>query len=104
MRAEELDELFVDDLDDLLRRVEGCEDFLAERLFPDGFDELFDDFEMNVGFEQGDADFAEGDVHILRGEFALAAKVFEDLLQFIAEILEHSFASSILAPRRRAIC
>ena len=80
MRAEELDELFVDDFDDLLRRIESGEDFLAESLFLDGFDELFDDFEMDVGFKESDANFAEGGVHILRGEFTLAAEVFEDLL------------------------
>ena len=89
MRAEELDELFVDNFDDLLRRVEGGEDFLAERFFLDGFDEAFDHFEVDVGFKEGDADFAQSGVHVLRGEFALAAQVFEDLLEFIAQTIEH---------------
>lgn len=91
MGTEEFDELFVDDFDNLLGRIKGGEHFLAEGLFFNGFNELFDDFEMDVGFEEGDADFAERRVHILRGEFALAAEIFEDLLQFIAEILEHIF-------------
>jgi hypothetical protein len=89
VRAEELNELFMDDLNNLLGRVESREDLLAHRLFLHRFDELFDDLEMDVGFEQRDADLAETGVHILRGEFALAAEVFEDLLQFIAKIFEH---------------
>ena len=95
MRAEELDELFVDDLDDLLRRVEGGEDFLAERFFLDRLDEALDHFEVDVGFEEGDADFAQGGFHVLRGEFALAAQVFEDPLQFVAKVIEHGLPPSL---------
>ena len=58
--AEDLDQLFVDDLDDLLRGRKRREHFLAHRLFLDVFDELFDDPEVDVGFEQRHADFAQG--------------------------------------------
>ena len=58
--------------------------FLARGLLLDGFDELFDDAEVHVGFEQGDADFAQGGVHVLGGEFALSAQSFEDALQLVA--------------------
>ena len=42
-----------------------AEDFLPHRLFLDALDQLLDDPEMNVGFEQSDTDLAQGGFHVL---------------------------------------
>ena len=78
--AEDLDQLVADDFDDLLGGRERHEHLFAHGLLLDIFDELFDNAEVDVGLEQGDADFAQGRVHVFGGEFAFAAQVFEDAL------------------------
>src|SRR6185503_20998232 len=70
---QEFDELISDDLDDLLRRREGGKDFGADGLGADVLDEFFDDVEVNVGFEHGDADLFESLVHVFFGEGSLAS-------------------------------
>ena len=45
------------------------------------FDELLDDFEIDVGFEQRHADFAQGRLHVLGRELAFAAQILENPLQ-----------------------
>ena len=79
--AQNLDQLFLNDLDHLLRRRKGAEHFLAHGLDLDVLDELLDYFEIDVGFEQRHADFAQGAFHILGRELAFAAKVLEDALE-----------------------
>ncbi len=81
--AENLDQFVANDFDDLLGGGEGMQHFFAHRLCLDVFDELLDDAEVDVGFEQGDADFAQGRIHIFGREFAFAAQVFEDPLQLV---------------------
>ena len=56
----------------------------AHGLFLDGLDELLDDAEMHVGLEQRDADLAQRGLHVFGREFAFAAQVLEDALQFVA--------------------
>ena len=57
--AEHLDQLVVDDLDDLLGRVEALEDLLADRPLADPLDEALGDLEVDVGLEQRAADLLE---------------------------------------------
>ncbi len=83
MAAEKMDQLVAHDLDDLLRRRERSKHFLADGLLPDVLDELLDDAEMDVGLEQGDADFAQRRLHIFGGQFSFAAQIFEDTLQLV---------------------
>ena len=84
MRAQHLDHLVADDLDHLLGGRKRGEHFLAHGLFLDGFDELFDDAEMHVGFEQRHADLAQRGFHVFRREFPFSAQVLENPLQFVA--------------------
>ena len=84
MLAQHLDHLVADDLDDLLGRRKRGEHFLAHGLFLDGFDELFDNTEVDVGLEQGHADLAQRGLHIGLAEFAFSAEVFEDSLELVA--------------------
>ena len=52
-------------------------------------DDLGDDVEVDVGFEQGEADLAEGVGDVLVGDGALAAEGLEGALEFVAEIFKH---------------
>ena len=78
--AEQSDQLVANDFDDLLGRRERGEDFSSDGLLADVLDEVGDDLEVDVGFKQGDANFAQGFGDVLFSERALAAKVFEDAL------------------------
>ena len=91
VRAEDGDELVVDDLDDLLGGGEGGGDLGAQGLGADVFDEVAGDVEVDVGFEQGDADLAEGFVDVLVGEGALAAEGLEGALEFFGESFKHGY-------------
>ncbi len=84
MLAQHLDHLVADDFDDLLGGRKRGEHFLAHGLLLDGFDELFDDAEMHVGFEQRHADLAQRGLHIGLAEFSFSAQVFEDALELVA--------------------
>jgi hypothetical protein len=88
--AEGGDELVADDLDDLLGWRQGCSDCCSEGLGADLLDEIAGDLEVDVGFEQGDADLAQSFVDVLVGEGALAAEGLEGALQFFGEVLKHS--------------
>jgi len=72
LAAERVDQLLVDDLDDLLRRVERLVHFPADTggLYP--FLESLDNVEVDVGFEQSEAYLAEDlvDVVFLQRSFA----------------------------------
>jgi hypothetical protein len=87
--AEDLDQFLVDDADDLLRGREGIEDFLPHGPRFDAFDELFDDLEIDVGFEQRHANFAQRRFHVFGRQASFAAQVLEDALQFVGQIIEH---------------
>ncbi len=51
--------------------------------------ELADDVEVNVGFEQGDANFAQCFADVFFSKRALAAKDLEGPLQFVCKVLKH---------------
>ena len=72
--AKELDELFVDDLDDLLRRREALHHLFADARVRARGDELLDDFEVDVRLQQGEAHFAQGSVDVGLAQFALAGE------------------------------
>ena len=87
--AEDLDQLLVNDLDDLLRGRKRGQDFLAHGLRFDVLDELLDHPEIDVGFKQRHADFAQRALHVFGREPAFAAQVLENPLQFIREVIKH---------------
>jgi hypothetical protein len=68
--AHQRGELVVDRLDHGLARVEGLRDLLAGEALPQRGGELLDDLEVDVGLEQGEANLAEGLVHVVLGELA----------------------------------
>ena len=87
--AEERDHLVAHDLDDLLRRRQAAKHILPERPIAHAVDERLDDLEVDVGFEQREADLAERRLHVLRRQPCLAPQGLENVLKAIAERLEH---------------
>ena len=59
----------------------------------DVFDEVFDDFEVDVGFEESDADLGHRVGDVFLGDGALAAEGLEGTLKFFGEILKHGSSS-----------
>jgi len=97
LAAEHLDERVVDDLHDLLRAGDRLEHLRAERALPDRRDELTDDLEVHVRFEQRDADVAERLLEIRLRDARAPAEALERDGQLVGELLEHPYR------RRRAI-
>jgi hypothetical protein len=58
LRAEELGQLLMDDLHDLLARVQPFGDLLVERPLTHPRDEVVDDLEVDVGLDQREPDLA----------------------------------------------
>ena len=79
----------MDDLDDLLGGVQPLEDVGAECLLLDRLDELADDLQADVRFEEGDPDLAQGDLEVFFGDPAPAAQLLEDAIQPVRQTLEH---------------
>ena len=63
--------------------------FLPHGLGLDAVDQLFDHFEVDVSFEQREADFAQGFGNVFLAEPGLAAERLEGALQLFLKILEH---------------
>jgi hypothetical protein len=89
MAAEDRDQLVAYNLDDLFGRGKGGEDLTAEGLLLNTVQQLADNFEVNVGFEQGQADLTQGVLEISFGELPLAAEVLKNPLEFFGETIEH---------------
>ena len=83
----------MDDFDDLLGRAEGGGDLGAHGLDADMLDQVGDDVEVDVAFQQGQADFAHGFGDVLFRDGALAAKSLEGTLEFVREVFKHGFLS-----------
>ena len=83
----------MDDFYDLLGGRERGGDFFAEGAGADVLDEVVDDGEVDVGFEEGEADLAEGVGDVLVGDGALAAEGLEGTLEFVAKVFKHTDVS-----------
>jgi hypothetical protein len=83
-RAEQVHEFVVDDFDDLLAGLDALDDFRADGLGFDPFDEIAGDLEIHVGFQQRHADFAQRVGHVGLGDFSEAAQVAKGVLELAA--------------------
>ncbi len=81
--AEQRNQLVAHDLDHLLGGRERGEHFVRHGLRADVLDQVADDVEVDVGLEQSHADFAQSFGNVFFSERALAAKAFEDALEFV---------------------
>ena len=106
LAAEDRDELLVDDLDDLLRRVERAADLRAKRPLAHVAGERAHHGDGNVGVEERAADLADRRVDVCLTEASLAAQVAEGRGETIGEVGEHLIPfgwgsyKSTRAPRR----
>jgi hypothetical protein len=87
--AKQAGEFVVEDFDDLLARFDRLEDFGAERLVLHLGDEILGDAEFDVGFEQGDADFAQRVGDVLFGDVAESAEFAERVVEAVGEAGKH---------------
>ena len=87
--AEQLDQLIAHHLHDVLPRRQRLEDVLADGLFADAVDEALDDLEVDVGFEEGQANLAEGLEDILLRQPAVSAEPVENTREATRQAVEH---------------
>ncbi len=92
--AKDVDELPLDDRDHLLRAGQASQDLGAGRLLADAIDELADDLEVDVGFEQGDADLSQGFVEVFFVDNAAAAETAKYGLELIGKEFKHEATDS----------
>ena len=76
-------QLLVDDLDHLLARVEALQHLGAETALLQRLGEGFDDLEVDVGLEQGEADLAHRRIDVALVQLAARANVGERRLETI---------------------
>ena len=87
--AESLDQFVAHNLDDLLARRKRGQHFLPHGFGLDAVNQLFDHFEVDVGFQQRQPDFAQRLRNVFLAQPGLAAKALKRALQFFLKILEH---------------
>ena len=114
--AQQLDQLLVHRLDHLLRRGQARRDLHPGKPATDVFDELFDDLEVDVCLQKGEAYLAQARVKVLGAQHAAAGDLLQRLAQPGGEGFEHqafrramrcrSFASSRsrVSTARRRFC
>ncbi len=89
LATEDGDELLVDDLDDLLGRIQRLGDLDATRPLLHVGDEGPDDGQRDIRFQQGDTDLASRGVDVRLGQAALAPEVLESRGKAVGESIEH---------------
>src|SRR4029079_4219013 len=87
--AKEREHFVPNDPHDVLRRRQTPEDLFADRFGAHAVDKRLDDPEIDVGLEQGETDLAERRVDGGLAQTRLASKRLEDVLQAVAQGLEH---------------
>jgi hypothetical protein len=95
LAAEHGDQFLVDDLDDLLGRVERLGDLGAERPGLEVGDEGLDHGQRDVGLEQGQPDLAGGGVDVGVGQPTLAPELGEDPGEAVAQGVKHDETSRL---------
>ena len=83
--TEALGELLVDDLDDLLRGVQGLGDLDTDGALTDTTDEVADNGEVDVGLEEGEADLTQHLVDVGGREGHPFAEPGEDAVETVGE-------------------
>jgi hypothetical protein len=89
-RAEQVEQLVVDDLHHQLPRLEALDDLLADGLLHDVVHEVVDDLEVDVGLEQRGADLAHRFADVFFGDLSTPGKAAEDAGEFFSECVEHA--------------
>ena len=87
--AQHLDQLVMDDLDHLLAGGDGFQDLLADGLLPDPTDEVLDDRQRDVGFQQRHAYVAHRRLDVALLESAARGEALQGLAEPIRQRFEH---------------
>ncbi len=87
--AHQSGQLLVDDLHHLLARIEAFQHLGAEAALLQRLGEAFDDLEVDVGLEQGEADLAHRLGDVVLGQRPVGPDVGERRLQLLREGVEH---------------
>ncbi|MFT6594614.1 MAG: hypothetical protein ACJAT3_000580 [Akkermansiaceae bacterium] len=84
--TEEFGEFVLEDFDDLLAGFDRFEDVGTVGFFLNAGDEVFDDTEFDIGFQESKADVAEGVSDVLFGDFPDTPEVPEGFVEAVSEI------------------
>ena len=74
---------------DLLAGRDAAQDFLTQGFFLYARDKVFRDLEIDIRFEQREADLPQRVVNVRLADRAVTSQVLEDVLKFIAELRKH---------------
>ena len=85
----------MDDADQCLAGTQRADDFFADSLFLDRGDEGFDGRQRHVGFEQGQANFAQRVGDIGFGQAGFTAQGFHYARQALGQVIEHLFSGLV---------
>src|SRR5262249_4225312 len=85
----QFDQLVIDDLDDLLARIDPAYDFLADCLLGDTLDEGIGNIEVDVAIEQRGADLGQALADVGFGKPAATAQLLESVAQTALIAFEH---------------
>ena len=77
----------------------AVEDFSPDGFDADALDQVAGDVEVDVGLEQGHADFAQGFGDVFFSERALAAEGLEGALEFVGKVFKHRSSTSVSSVR-----
>ncbi len=83
-------ELLVDDLDDLLSRIEGLMHLFADCTLANTIPEVLDHRKVYVGLQQGDPDFTKDFLDVGLGKNTFLFKPAEDSFKLVCQRFKHS--------------
>jgi hypothetical protein len=87
--AKHLHQFVVHDADDMLRGRQALQHFLPQRTLLHVIDELLDQLEIHIGFEQRLAHLAHGVRDVFFSDFALAPQAVKDRVETLGETFKH---------------
>ena len=94
LAAHQSDELFVDNLDNHLRRGQGLQHVAANGTLRHALDEILDDLVADVRLQQCQADFPHGVLDVGLAQAALAAQALERRIEFFRQSFERHRGTS----------
>ena len=101
--AEQVHQFVVDNLHDLLSRLDTLHNFLAEGLAFDPVDKIADHLEIDIGIEQRESNLAQRFADVLFGNLPQPAQVSERILELAADCIEHEATITGVAGRLKGI-
>ena len=95
--AEQGRQFVVKNVNDLLTGRDAAQNGFVERFVSDARDEFFRHVKIDVGFKQREPNLPQRGVDVRLTDFAVAAEIFEDLLQLLAELRKQNYFFGVTA-------